>query len=192
MLYKRFIGYRKLSVLILLGASCFFGTRSALGEDDLGFIWTDRYPEPATCESSGEERSALMKMTVNGAWGDAKHDSTRTHRQARQSQAQVGVLLLKRTTTAMPVGRSFECPSSFALRAQGTRTKLPPTQLDSFVFRSTNPELIYGNEGTSGPPPFDTFGTIESGLSEQSEQGLSTRRDLTTGHSDRSLPSAWY
>jgi hypothetical protein len=63
---------------------------------------------------------------------------------------------------------------------------LPPTMLDSFVRNSTNPEAIYGDEGTNGPPPIDGFNyenTIGSGL-----PGAQTM--LSTGHASV-LPSAW-
>ncbi|PWT96561.1 MAG: hypothetical protein C5B53_09495 [Candidatus Melainabacteria bacterium] len=56
---------------------------------------------------------------------------------------------------------------------------LPPTKLDSFV----NPApsgLIYGNEGSNHLPP------IQSGSFMKHSIG-----NLTTGHSESSLPSAW-
>jgi hypothetical protein len=63
---------------------------------------------------------------------------------------------------------------------------LPNTTLDSFVRNSTNPEGIYGDEGTTGPPPlygFNYDNTIGSGL-----PGAQTM--LSTGHAS-TLPSAW-
>jgi hypothetical protein len=58
--------------------------------------------------------------------------------------------------------------------------KLPETKLDSFVHKSGYNEMIYGDEGTDGPPPFSSFSTIQSG-------GVSA----TTGHPS-DAPSAWY
>lgn len=58
--------------------------------------------------------------------------------------------------------------------------KLPQTRLDSFVHQSGYNDMIYGDEGTYGPPPYSMFMTIQSG-------GVSA----TTGHQS-DAPSAWY
>ncbi|CAN5540391.1 hypothetical protein BH10CYA1_BH10CYA1_18490 [soil metagenome] len=65
---------------------------------------------------------------------------------------------------------------------------LPPCRMDSFV-RSAGgmADLIYGDEGTDGPPPFYGFTDIH-----RIEAGIfgDTRQGLTTGHHSE-LPSAW-
>ncbi|MDR3613122.1 MAG: hypothetical protein P4L53_06130 [Candidatus Obscuribacterales bacterium] len=65
---------------------------------------------------------------------------------------------------------------------------LPPTSLDSFVSNAGgSAELIYGDEGTDGLPPyygFDASHRINAGITGQSAAGL------TTGHSSY-LPDAW-
>ncbi len=65
---------------------------------------------------------------------------------------------------------------------------LPPTVMDSFVRNSgASADLIYGDEGTDGPPPYSEFTQmhrIESGIHGGTAKGL------TTGHRSN-LPSAW-
>jgi len=65
---------------------------------------------------------------------------------------------------------------------------LPPCQLDSFV-RSAGSmaDLIYGDEGTDGLPPYCNFTNIH-----RIDAGIfgDTRTGLTTGHRS-TLPSAW-
>lgn len=62
---------------------------------------------------------------------------------------------------------------------------LPPCQLDSFVADAGGAaEMIYGDEGSDGPPPLDGFGKgsrINSGI---------TSPGLTTGHGSM-MPDAW-
>lgn len=64
---------------------------------------------------------------------------------------------------------------------------LPPTSLDSFVKEAGGLAFqIYGDEGTSGPPPisgFNRVNRIDSGIQADSA-------GLTTGH-ESVLPSAW-
>lgn len=64
---------------------------------------------------------------------------------------------------------------------------LPPTRLDSFVREAGGLAFqIYGDEGTSGPPPisgFNRVNRIDAGI-----QG--NNAGLTTGH-ESVLPSAW-
>ncbi len=64
---------------------------------------------------------------------------------------------------------------------------LPPTRLDSFVQEAGGLAFqIYGDEGTSGPPPingFERVNRIDAGI-----QG--NNAGLTTGH-ESMLPSAW-
>lgn len=69
-----------------------------------------------------------------------------------------------------------------------TYNGLAPTRLDSFVKTAgERAEMIYGDEGSDGLPPYDGFTRqhrIASGIVGQRSQGL------TTGHGSR-LPSAW-
>ncbi|HEY9679885.1 MAG TPA: hypothetical protein V6C76_17915 [Drouetiella sp.] len=66
--------------------------------------------------------------------------------------------------------------------------KLMPTTMDSFVRQAQgNAELIYGDEGHEGPPPFSEFeymNRINNGIFDTRDKGL------TTGHGTE-LPSAW-
>lgn len=72
--------------------------------------------------------------------------------------------------------------------AQLNNKGLPPTSMDSFVRQAAgNADLIYGDEGHEGPPPFDEFvyqNRINSGIYDIRDKGL------TTGHGSY-LPSAW-
>lgn len=72
-----------------------------------------------------------------------------------------------------------------AVPGGGGRNGLPNTRLDSFVLNSGGMgEAIYGDEGTSGPPPYFGFGyghRIGTGIYS---------RGLSTGHAS-TMPSAW-
>jgi hypothetical protein len=80
---------------------------------------------------------------------------------------------------------TFLAPANLALQTQsrsGFGGRLPETHIDSFVaqaMKSGNAEMIYGDEGTHGPPPLSNFNYIQSG-------GVSA----TTGHQS-DAPSAW-
>jgi hypothetical protein len=67
----------------------------------------------------------------------------------------------------------------------GRQFGLPQTNLDSFVAQAQgNAELIYGDEGEDGPPPYEYFmeeNRIEAGINNS---------QLTTGHAS-DLPEAW-
>lgn len=81
---------------------------------------------------------------------------------------------------------TFLAPANMALRTQYAGKfggfKLPDTKLDSFVYKAPNAEMIYGDEGTFGPPPLDDFQYINTGIQSSG---------LTTGHKGKNLPSAW-
>jgi hypothetical protein len=62
---------------------------------------------------------------------------------------------------------------------------LPETRLDSLVKDSGYSDLIYGDEGTDGPPPYYGF-TDEHYI----YHGMSADTGLTTGHATV-LPTAW-
>ncbi len=75
-------------------------------------------------------------------------------------------------------------PANMALRTQGGGLSLPKTNLDSFVHKAKQSgmaELIYGDEGKNGPPPYSFFMPINTGISSGG---------LTTGHPS-DAPSAW-
>ena len=82
--------------------------------------------------------------------------------------------------TSAPFQGTYFAPANLALRNQG-QYSLPRTQLDSFVQNSGYNPMIYGDEGTDGPPPFDNFLYINDGISSGG---------LTTGHKS-DAPSAW-
>lgn len=70
-------------------------------------------------------------------------------------------------------------------RTFGRLLFLPPTSMESFVRNSAgSADLIYGDEGTDGPPPFEGFDE-----SHRINSGIYTP-GLTTGHRS-ALPEAW-
>src|ERR1700716_3034656 len=73
-------------------------------------------------------------------------------------------------------------------RKIGLRNGLPPCTMDSFVHEAAGEvEHIYGDEGTTGPPPYMGFNTvhrINNGIFDIRDKGL------TTGHGSY-LPDAW-
>lgn len=83
-------------------------------------------------------------------------------------------------STSMPILGTFVAPGNLALMNQGWRS-LPQTRLDSFVKESGYNDMIYGDEGTDGPPPYNDFLYIEDGINSPG---------LTTGHPS-DAPSAW-
>jgi len=69
-----------------------------------------------------------------------------------------------------------------------SRRQLPPVQMDSFVDQAGGAaELIYGDEGADGLPPYFGFNA-----SHRIDNGIQGIRDagLTTGHGSL-MPSAW-
>jgi len=88
---------------------------------------------------------------------------------------------------------TFFAPSNLALQTQNHSMiggKLPKTNMDSFVHQAGkyyNANMIYGDEGTYGPPPYKFFTPdhfIERGIGGENKKGL------TTGHPS-DAPSAW-
>ncbi len=59
--------------------------------------------------------------------------------------------------------------------------KLPPTRLDGFI-RADMDDKKYGDEGTTGPPPYNDFNYLDKGKTFDG--------DMTTDHKSN-LPSAW-
>lgn len=99
-------------------------------------------------------------------------------------QQQVGTH--KQTIQLPPVGgRNLNLPRTGFSTLSNRGGGLPPTRLDSFVFEAGgSAELIYGDEGTYGPPPYFGFSSphhIEAGIHSGG---------LTTGHRS-GLPEAW-
>lgn len=91
-----------------------------------------------------------------------------------------------KTVSSMPFAGSYIAPGNLALQQMGA-TKLPPTRLDSFVAESGFNDHIYGDEGTDGPPPYESFekwNRIDAGIYADRDLGL------TTNHGSV-LPSAW-
>lgn len=99
-------------------------------------------------------------------------------------QQQVGT---HRQTIQLPPtgGRNLNLPRAGFSTLSNRGGGLPPTRLDSFVFEAGgSAELIYGDEGDYGPPPFFGFSSehhIEAGIHSGG---------LTTGHRS-GLPEAW-
>lgn len=86
-------------------------------------------------------------------------------------------------TNSAPRKGSYEARTNLNLMHQ-TRFgySLPPTRLDGFI--KANPDdHKYGDEGTTGPPPYNDFTYLDDGGTFHS--------DMTTDHKDGSLPSAW-
>jgi hypothetical protein len=86
---------------------------------------------------------------------------------------------------------TYLAPANMALRTQygnsGGGLRLPQTGLDSFVHQARmnyNADLIYGDEGTYGPPPYNHFTPMHF-----IERGIRSS-GLTTGHPS-DAPSAW-
>ena len=82
---------------------------------------------------------------------------------------------------------SKQIPRYLAPAGLGSLTNqgLPKTNLDSFVAQAGGQaELIYGDEGTDGPPPYDNF-TEEHRIERGIHDG-----GLTTNHKS-GLPEAW-
>jgi len=81
------------------------------------------------------------------------------------------------TAIALTVGSSNALAQSTAGKV---RNGLPPCTMDSFVHEAyEHAEHIYGDEGTTGPPPymgFDVVHRINTGIMDQRDRGL------TTGH----------
>ncbi|MBI2809911.1 MAG: hypothetical protein HYX67_03655 [Candidatus Melainabacteria bacterium] len=88
------------------------------------------------------------------------------------------------TTRAQRV-RLAPATSAILDRTFGRLGFLPPTSMESFVLNSAGAaDLIYGDEGTDGPPPFEGFDE-----SHRINTGIYTP-GLTTGHRS-ALPEAW-
>ena len=85
--------------------------------------------------------------------------------------------VITQAPATMNFGGAYMAPGNFAARQWGGGV-LWPTRLDSIVATSGYNFMVFGDEGTDGPPPLDDFGTIDSGVT------------ATTGHPS-DAPSAW-
>jgi hypothetical protein len=127
---------------------------------------------------SGFSQSVRAERTFDttaAAQGQTGRTSSATQRGAQFIGAGVRRLTSKQIPRYLPAA---------GFGAIAGRSGLPQTNLDSFVAQAGgNAELIYGDEGEDGPPPYALFTDdhhIESGISDP----------LTTGHAS-GLPEAW-
>lgn len=119
-----------------------------------------------------------------GAEGDYGRSSSPTGQGMRGTPAQ---LAFRTATQGAALPSTAQRPVSPSFGASG-RNGLPPTTLDSFVLNAGgNAELIYGDEGAEGLPPYEEFTQmhrINAGIFAVNDAGL------TTGHGSL-LPNAW-
>jgi len=109
---------------------------------------------------------------TGGTYGNASGPTRRPAHGAPRTTGTQGVVMAPARTAILD--RTF-----------GRLMFLPPTSTDSFVRNSAgNADLIYGDEGYDGPPPF--YGFDES---HRIERGI-YNPGLTTGHRS-ALPDAW-
>jgi hypothetical protein len=117
------------------------------------------------------------QFTSGGTTGAYGVTTARTNQTGNRALGATGQVARQTTTNASAIA-----PTYFGQLAPGG---LPPTQLTSFVQDAGgSAELIYGDEGTFGIPPYFEFTQdhrIGSGLPSS---------QLSTGHAS-TLPSAW-
>jgi hypothetical protein len=123
------------------------------------------------------ESTAAQGQTgyTNGStWGNQYGDNgfTGTNRSTR---------LQTSTGTGLPIPGTNIVVGNLAnwVEKKSPITTLPITNLDSIVAQSGYSDIVFGDEGTEGPPPYSSFGTIDAGI------------HATTGHKS-DAPSAWY
>ncbi len=131
---------------------------------------------------------ALAQMPAawqsQGAEGDYGRSSSPTGQGMRGMPSQ---LAFRTATQSTALQSAAQRPISPSFGASG-RNGLPPTTLDSFVLNAGgSAELIYGDEGAEGLPPYEEFTQmhrINAGILSTNDAGL------TTGHGSM-LPNAW-
>lgn len=126
-------------------------------------------------QSNGADAGIAGGVASSGAAGSYGHDSSAQPRAQQSRPRDTGAqrVRLARASTAI-LDRTF-----------GRLGFLPPTSMESFVRNSAGAaDLIYGDEGTDGPPPFEGFDQ-----SHRINSGIYTP-GLTTGHRS-ALPEAW-
>jgi hypothetical protein len=168
------------SILIGFTPALAQGWQDTAGSGDSGSSWNNAATSDVT----------MTQGNQNGAFFTQPPSNT-TSAPTRQNSYQ-GVLnrlpagnaspFNSQTATGMPIPGTYIAPANLALQTQGAGPVLPITNLDSFVAQSGYNDMIYGDESTDGPPPYDSFETIGSGISSGG---------LTTGHQS-DCPSAWY
>jgi hypothetical protein len=139
-------------------------------DDNLGFAWQD-----TGMTAGGGQHGYTTQQTQGNTYGN----NGTTTQPARQPDA----VNPMRVTTSMPIPGTHLALGNLAYMVEHHSPiggQLPVTNLDSFVHQSGYNDMIYGDEGTDGPPPYSYFLTIGSG-------GV----NATTGHPS-DAPSAWY
>lgn len=122
--------------------------------------------------SYGGTGGAPGTAVAAGTYGNASSQTRRVSHPGPRTTGRQGVAMAPARTAILD--RTF-----------GRLMVLPPTSTDSFVLNSAgNADLIYGDEGYDGPPPF--YGFDES---HRIERGI-YNPGLTTGHRS-ALPEAW-
>jgi hypothetical protein len=133
--------------------------------------------------SSGPALAQLVDKTGSQT---VQADQQATGAQARQTDTTGGSLGWTYPTGPQNVQLPRTSTAGLA-PVYGGYNGLPPTVMDSFVQQAGGLAFqIYGDEGTSGPPPisgFNRVNRIDSGIQQDSA-------GLTTGHGSV-LPSAW-
>ncbi|HEY9791886.1 MAG TPA: hypothetical protein V6D22_15885 [Candidatus Obscuribacterales bacterium] len=176
--------------LLIAACSILIGVTPALAQ---GAGWAQTGGSGDSGSSWDNAPTSDITMTQGNSQGNffTQPPSNTTTARTRQNSYQ-GVLsrlpaanaspFNSQTASGMPIPGTFIAPANLALQTQGAAPVLPITNLDSFVAQSGYNDMIYGDEGTDGPPPYDSFETIGSGISSGA---------LTTGHQS-DCPSAWY
>ncbi len=123
-----------------------------------------------------------LPVLAESPWADVEVGQS-GHQASARTHTATAILPVR---TGGPLLNSYLAPSNIALRVQGTASMvLPPTRLDSFIAGSGYDDSIYGDESDSGPPPYSSFNTIESGI-----RNSSSASDLTTGHASDAPPAS--
>lgn len=175
--------------LVLAITMLALGSRAALAEN---FEWQSTGAQGAT--GSENMPTSDVTMTVNNV-APMKNGApdpyyisppSNTTTQRTMQQTYQAITNTVPTTSGMPYPGTYIAPTNIAARQWGG--VLPVTNLDSFVAQSGYSFDIYGDEGTSGPPPLANFeyeNTIGAGINGSQDAGT-----LETGHGSV-MPSAW-
>lgn len=132
----------------------------------------------STADGGAMWHDAGPTLNGGGAWADYTGTQGASDPRGPQLEGSASGFGSGGAATGAPFPGSFIAPANLALAAERKRS-LPPTRLDSIVFSSGYADDVFGDEGTWGPPPYSSFGTIDRGV------------HATTGHQS-DAPSAWY
>lgn len=125
-------------------------------------------------------------VASSGASGDQSHTSSKTGQGANGTPGSITAQTSNQQRVDLQTTMKGLAPVFGG--GAGSRNGLPPTRLDSFVHEAAgNAELIYGDEGAEGLPPYESFTydhRINNGIYGERDSGL------TTGHGSQ-MPSAW-